>query len=167
MMTKIRIGWLAAATAAVLAAGAGIYFFTTLGSGEDDFPAAVRTDLAITARDTVERIAVPNLGPAGEQRACSVWVVGADPPTLTAAAQARAVYVWAMCAYGGDVPSSSLLPVAVHLTDPPTAEAPGDGALYGPEIERIFPERLRDAILDDNHAATLQPEMNDRVRERS
>ncbi|GAA4608706.1 hypothetical protein GCM10023107_87970 [Actinoplanes octamycinicus] len=156
-----------AAVAVGVAAGAGIYLVARDSGGEDELPEAVRAELALVARDVIERGSTPGLGQAGEWRACGVRVIGADPPTLTSADQARTVYVWAMCGTGGAVSSSSLIPVAVHLTDPPTSEGPGDGSRYGPDIRRIFPERLQDAVFDDNHAAELEPAMSARVTERS
>ncbi|XVV16211.1 hypothetical protein ACQP2X_18200 [Actinoplanes sp. CA-131856] len=57
------------------------------------------------------------------------------------------------------------LPVALHLTDPPAAEVPGDGSRYDPDIKRIFPARLRDLAYGDSY--DLDPEMRQRVQERS
>lgn len=136
--------------AGVLLAIVGVVAYLVVAEpagGEDDLPAAVRAELAVRARDAIEGGATwPYLDAQPGRLACDVRVFGADPPALTAADQARSVYVWADCVtLGTEVRSESLVPAAVHLTDPPTVEVPGPGSLYGPDVERIFPERLRDS----------------------
>ncbi|WP_155123579.1 MULTISPECIES: hypothetical protein [unclassified Actinoplanes] len=149
------------AGAAVVVVMAGVVVYEVRKPRGDDLPDTVRDGLAVAARDAIEGAAT------GDRLACAVRVIGADPPTATAAAQVRTAYVWSLCeTVGARVQSGSSMPAAVHLTVPPTVETPGDGVAYGPDLERIFPARLRDAVLDVDGAA-LEPQVRQRIRERS
>jgi hypothetical protein len=170
MQVKIK-SWGTAGVVAVvvvIAAGVGVYLVRGDAGREDDLPEAVRAALTVRARDVIESGVASGLSGGDGRLACAVHVLGADPPALTAADQARSVYVWALCeTVGTEVASGSSLPVAVRLTDPPTGETPGDGLLYGPDIERIFPERLRDPVLDADYVSELEPLLRERIRTRT
>lgn len=166
--------------ASFTAAGVLIWHLTRpAGDDADPMPAAERAALSTTARNVIEDDATSPLAShlstgdaaAGAGRlACAVRVLGTEPAAVRRAADARTVYVWAHCeAVGTPAGSASSLPVAVHLTDPPTADIPGDGSRYRPDTQRIFPERVRDDI-DDQEGAdddTLRADLARRVRERS
>ncbi|XVU29092.1 hypothetical protein ACQPZJ_19135 [Actinoplanes sp. CA-054009] len=147
----------------LLAAGALIWWASRHRTDQEDkLPAAVRHDLTIKARDALENGASSSLTPDEGRLACAVRVMGADPPALTA----RTLYVYAECAtVGAEVATVSSLPVVLHLTDPPTAEVPGDGSLYDADIKRLFPARLRDLAYGDTY--DLDPELRRRIQERS
>jgi len=65
------------------------------------------------------------------------------------------------------VSTESSLPVAIHLTDPPTAEVPGDGSLNEPDRQRIFPERLWDLTAGDENGYGLEPDLRQRIQEKA
>jgi hypothetical protein len=164
-VTGPRRWWAAGGVVVLLAATATFWLATRHGRArEDKLSAPVRADLTTKARDVIEDGA-----PADDGRlACAVRVLGTDPPAVAEAALARTVYVWAMCAtVGTGVSSESSLPVAVHLTTPPTTEAPGDGSLNWPDKQRIFPKRLWDLLDGGDEGYGLEPEMLQRARERT
>ncbi|MEV8508358.1 hypothetical protein AB0368_26550 [Actinoplanes sp. NPDC051475] len=168
-MTAAKRGrWVTAAVAAVLAAGVLVWWIKYRGPAlEDELSPAVRASLTIRARDALEAGASANLTPDEGRLACAVRVLGTDPPAVVQAAQARTVFVWAMCStVGTEVNTESSLPVAIHLSDPPAAEVPGDGSLNGPDRRRIFPERLQDVVAGDGNGYGLEPQMRQRVQER-
>ena len=124
----------------------------------------VRAGLAEKARDALED-GVASTVPRG---ACAVRVLGTDPVHVRDVGDARTVYVWAHCAsIGGDVRTEASLPVAVHLTVPPTAEVPRDGPLSPMDRERIFPRRLWEAVRDGSQYTELEPQLRQRIRDRS
>jgi hypothetical protein len=129
--------------------------------------ASVREGLAVKARDGLEAGAARTLTPDRGGLACAVHVLGTEPADVTAVAQARTVYVWARCAtVGTEVATESSLPVAVHLTEPPTAEVPRDGALNAPDVDRIFPGRLGDVVSGGQYPE-LESQLRQRVLEKS
>ena len=166
--------WWAAGVASVVAAAAGAVlisqrpdFVDASGGQEDALPAAVRASLTAKVRDAIEGGASAHLA-SGRGGGLAVRVLGTDPPSVTRVADARTVYAWAMCAsVGTAVQTESSLPVAVRLTVPPTAEVPGDGSRYGPDLQRIFPERLWDLLSGGAYVDELEPQLRQRVRERS
>ncbi|MBB2948403.1 hypothetical protein FB565_008186 [Actinoplanes lutulentus] len=161
--------WWAAGAAAVVVAGVAVVAvaLASRGGGVDDLPPAVRAQLAISARDALEGGADPVQRPDVGRQACAVRVLGADPEGITSADQARTVYVDAWCAWiDTEVQTESAIPEAVRLTDPPVAESPGDGSLYGPDIERIFPERLQDAVFDGGDPDEMDTRLRERIAER-
>ena len=129
---------------------------------------AVRTGLAEGARDALEAGAVKSLTPERGVLACAVRVLGAEPAEVTRVGDARTVFVWARCAVvRSDVGTEFSVPVAVHLTVPPTGEVPDNGSENGPSTRRIFPERVWGAI-DDGHTYTeLEAQLKERVLVRS
>jgi hypothetical protein len=77
----------------------------------------------------------------------------------------REVYVWAYCSgiYSAG-PSAGSIPAVIHIgTDGSvqSAEIPGSGTAYGPDIQRMFPADLQDRIF--NHLISFQG-MDDRMR---
>lgn len=128
----------------------------------------MRADLTTTARGALESGASSYLAPDDGMLACAVRVLGTDPPAVVEASRARSIFVWAQCAtVGTAVRTESSLPVAVHLTDPPSAEVPGDGSLNAPDRQRIFPERLWDATAGDGSGYGLETRLHQRIDERS
>ena len=120
--------------------------------------------VTVKARGAIEAGASPYLGPG---LACGVRFLGADPLAATRADQVATAYVWVVC---GTIsgPTESSVPVAVHFTDPPTAEVPGDGSLNMPDKKKIFPVRLwRVVIAGPSDTDPLSAEMSRRRQELS
>jgi hypothetical protein len=77
----------------------------------------------------------------------------------------REVYVWAYCSgiYAAG-PSAGSIPTVIHLrTDGSvqSAEIPGSGTAYGPDIRRMFPQGVQERIF--NHLISFQG-LDDRMR---
>ena len=75
------------------------------------------------------------------------------------------VYVWAYCSgiYAAG-PSAGSIPTVIHLrTDGSvqSAEIPGSGTAYGPDIRRMFPQHIQERIF--NHIISFQG-LDDRIR---
>jgi hypothetical protein len=142
-----------------------------LGTDDDPgpvLPAALRASLAVEARDTIETGVVPTVASDSGRLACAVKLLGTEPAAVTEVAQVRTIYVWASCAtLGTEVRTESSLPVALHLTDPPTAEVPGDGEINTSDKKRIFPKRLWDEVIGDGDSQPLEAPMLQRVAEKS
>ncbi len=170
-VTRSKRWWWAVGTGVVvLLAGALLWTVDNhRDAREDDLLPSVRASLTTMARDAIEGGASSRLSVGEGSLACAVRVLGTDPPAVADAAQARSVYAWVRCAtVGTETSAETSLPVAVHLTNPPSAEVPGDGSQNGPDTERIFPERLWDQIdAGSLDGYGLEPEMRQRVRERT
>jgi hypothetical protein len=123
-----RTRWIICAAISV-AIGAGLWIWRLdRPTGEDILTPQARSALTTYARDAIENGALPYEMPDRGNLACAVRVFGTDPPSVTVAANATTVYAWIMCAtVGTEVQTSFLLPVAIHHTDPPSAQEPIDG----------------------------------------
>ena len=136
----------------------------TLGR-EDVLSVGVRDELRTRAVVAIENGAVKAYN--WYDRACAVRVLGTDPPAVSRVIEARTVFVWAVCtSVGTGTESGSSGPVALHLTDPPTAETPEDGAYWWPSLKRIFPERLWRVRPSPNDYEELGAQVRQRVASR-
>ncbi|GAA1818825.1 hypothetical protein GCM10009682_44450 [Luedemannella flava] len=88
----------------------------------------------------------------GQQLRCVVRAFGVEPADATAIDQVTVVYAGATCVVVApgvpyDRSTGSQAPVVVHL-DTGVVEQPGDGAQFSADIDRMFPEELRDRAAD-------------------
>ncbi|GAB1644423.1 hypothetical protein [Krasilnikovia sp. MM14-A1259] len=99
---------------------------------------------------------------------CAVRILGTDPVVVSAVAQVRTAYVWALCstAHGnGEPDSGSSMPLAVRLAGPVKVVGPGDGSLWEPDVRRIFPPHVQKLIFDNAYGNELEPALQQRVRQ--
>lgn len=103
-------------------------------------------------------------GAPGPKVACAIRPIATAPESARSVTAVETVYVWANCAtLGTEVQSGSFMPIALHLTPPVSIETPMDGADYQEQIERIFPERIQDAILGDVDFGDLDTVLEKRI----
>ncbi|MDG4826875.1 hypothetical protein O7635_33935 [Asanoa sp. WMMD1127] len=113
-------------------------------------PPAMAAELAtvvVTALETGS--ADPLLAGSDGRLVCVAEPFGADPVDAATAGDVTTVYAAVLCAEKRDgvaFEDSSRVStvVAVHRSSPARVEAPGDGAAHQADIERIFPEDLRE-----------------------
>jgi hypothetical protein len=92
---------------------------------------------------------------------CIAEPFGVDPASTTTLAGVNTAYASVFCAekttgLAFDDSSQTMTVVAVHRSNPVTVEAPRDGTYHQPDIERIFPEDLRERAFEgyrDRNAA--------------
>ncbi|HYN92503.1 MAG TPA: hypothetical protein VES42_01445 [Pilimelia sp.] len=102
--------------------------------------------------------------------ACAVRPLGTDPPAVTRAADARVVYVWALCSTveRGAERSGVSVPLVVTPGPPTRVRKPVDGAGYTASVRDMFPARLHGAALSDlDWTGGLEPALRARILELS
>ncbi|WP_433308561.1 hypothetical protein ACQP0U_18185 [Micromonospora sp. CA-269861] len=108
------------------------------GCSEPPYPLPDRNAADVQAEE--ERLATLLPGELlGGPGTCKVRLLGRDGSSS---------FAWAHCeaAPGHGVVSGLSLPVRV---DGDRVTQPGDGSAYAPSVRRMFPERLAEAVLDD------------------
>jgi hypothetical protein len=96
----------------------------------------------LMAHDFSESIAPHHTG----SFTCASHVFGVDPSTARSAADVEEVYAWVFCEEtlpSGQTGDGIEVPVAIHLTTPPSLELPEDGEDYADSVAKIFPASLQ------------------------
>jgi hypothetical protein len=164
---KISKAWLAAGAVLILAAGACVAWLRPGRPTEDELAVAVRDDLDARVVRALEGFEDPYALPSTGRLICAVHTLGSEPAVVSAVAQVRTAYVWALCTTPhreGEPGTGFSMPLAVRLADPVKVDQPGNGSSWEPDVRRIFPSRLHDLIITGAFGDELEPALQQRVR---
>jgi hypothetical protein len=116
-------------------------------------PPALAAESATFVVTVLEADATAVMSPSPGSSVCVAEPFGVDPVTATTLAGVSTVYASVHCAervagLAFDDSPQTITVVAVHRSNPVTVEAPGDGTSHQPDVERIFPEDLRERAFE-------------------
>jgi hypothetical protein len=162
---RSRVILLAAALTVAVVVGAGLR-----GWQDHDeqprvkLPASEQSKLAAEIVPIVEKD-LPDAA-NGTRIACAIKTLGTDPSDAVTADGVVTAYFWALCDEVKMPTSSTSQAVAVHLGVRPRVEIP-DMADYSDNVRKLFPRRLHNVIFDNDYAAGLETQVQQRVKELS